>query len=326
MQRSTQITWDQVRVGLVIIVALAILSAGVFMVGQIGHVFGERYRLVTVMSTAAGLVPGAPVQVAGQTAGQVDRIEFISPEQRPATGEAVAVWLAVNTEVRDQIRGDSRARVRTQGLLGDRLIDIEPGSPGQPVLQDGDTLSSAPALSYQELLGQASDAIDGLTRLSASLADLTEGLLEGEGTAGQLLVNDQLYRQLVTLGDHLNEVLGPVAAGEGVFGRMLSDDELYERLVAAVASLDTLSASVVAGEGTLGRLVASDSLYRALTSSTATVDSLLASLQDGEGSIGKLFTDDGLYEEVLKTLVDLNTLLADLRENPAKYIPPVRIF
>ena len=326
MQRSTQITWDQVRVGLVIIFALTILSVGVFLVGQIGNVFGERYRLVTLMSSAVGLVPGAPVQVAGQTAGQVDRIEFISPDQRPSTGEAVAVWLAVNTEVQDQVRDDSRARVRTQGLLGDRLIDIEPGSSAARVLQDGDTLSSASALSYTELLGQASDAVDGLTRLSASLADLTEGLLGGEGTAGQLIVNDQLYRQLVTLGDNLNEVLAPVAEGRGVFGRMLTDEELYDRLVAAVTSLDTITASVAAGEGTLGRLVRSDSLYRTLASSTATVDSLLGSLQEGEGSIGRLLTDDGLYEELLKTLVDLNTLLEDLREDPAKYIPPIRIF
>ncbi len=326
MQRSTQITWDQVRVGLVIIFTITILSVGVFLVGQIGNVFGERYRLVTVMVSAAGLVPGAPVQVAGQTAGQVDRIEFIAPDQRPPTGEAVAVWLAVSTNIQDQVRADSRARVRTQGLLGDRLIDIEPGSAGSRVLQDGDTLSSAPALSYQELLGRGSDAVDGLTRLSTSLSDLTEGLLRGEGTAGQLLLNDQLYRQLVTLGDNLNEVLAPVAEGRGVFGRMLSDEELYDRLVSAVTSLDTLTASVAAGEGTVGRLVRSDSLYRALASSTATVDSLLGSLQDGESSIGRLLTDDGLYEEVLKTLVDLNTLLEDLRENPGKYVPPIRIF
>ncbi|MCG8470115.1 MAG: MlaD family protein, partial [Gemmatimonadetes bacterium] len=147
MRRSNPITWDQVRVGFVLILALVILAVGVFFVGQIGDVFGSRYRLVTLMQSASGLTRGAQVQVAGQNVGQVERVEFIRPELRPATGEAVSVWLEINVDVRDQIRADSRARVRTQGLLGDRLIDIEPGSLDSDVLIEGDTLGAAPALS-----------------------------------------------------------------------------------------------------------------------------------------------------------------------------------
>lgn len=326
MRRGSAITWDQIRVGVVLIFALAILTLGVFFVGNIGDVFGERYRLVTLMTSAAGLVPGAPVQVAGQGAGQVDRIEFIPPEQRPSTGEAVAVWLAVSVGVRDQVRADSRARVRTQGLLGDRLIDIEPGSPDARILEEGDTLASAPALSYQELLGQAADAVEGLITLSNNLTRVTEDLLAGEGTIGQMLVDDGLYREMVELSVTLTEVLGPVAEGRGFFGRMLEDEELYDRLVSTTTSLDTLTRAIAAGEGTLGRLIRSDSLYRALAASTSRIDSLLASLQAGDGSIGKFLTDEALYEELLRTLVELNGILEDLRENPRKYIPSIEIF
>ena len=120
MRRSRPITWEEVKVGVLLIVALALLATGIFFIGNTGNVFGDRYQLVTLMRSAAGLVPGAAVQVAGQPVGQVSRIAFIDPEGRPATGEGVAVWLAVNREVRDQIRTDSRARIRTQGLLGDR--------------------------------------------------------------------------------------------------------------------------------------------------------------------------------------------------------------
>jgi phospholipid/cholesterol/gamma-HCH transport system substrate-binding protein len=326
VRRSRQVTWDQVRVGLVLIFAILVLSMGVFLIGRTGNVFGERYQVVTLMSSAAGLVGGAPVQVAGQTAGQVDRIEFIEPERRPETGETVAVWLDLNVDIRQQVRTDSRARVRTQGLLGDRLIDIEPGTAAAAVLMNGDTLASAPALSYQEILGQAADAVDGLTRLSSDLAEVTERLLAGEGTAGQLLVDPQLYDELVTLGANLNSVLGPIAAGEGMLGRLLQEEELYERLTTTARGLDSLTAGLVAGEGTLGRLMTSDSLYLALATVAERSDSLVAALRAGEGSMGQMLTDEALYEELLKTLVDLNALLDDLRADPRRFIPPVRVF
>lgn len=326
MRRSAPITWDQVRVGLVLLLALVILGFGIFFIGNIGDVFGTRYRLVTLMESAAGLVPGAPVQVAGQNVGQVDRVEFIRPEERPETGEAVAVWLGVNVSIRDQIRADSRARVRTQGLLGDRLIDIAPGSADSPVLAEGDTIAAAPALSYEELLAQAADAVQALITLSNDLTGTLGRVAAGEGSLGQLLVDDALYGSLVSLNENLNRVIEPVANGEGTLGHLLTDDALYERLVAATAGLDSVTAAVVEGEGTLGRLVRSDSLYLALASSASRADSLLALIERGEGSIGRMVTDELLYEELLRTVVDLNAFLQDVRENPKRFIPPVKVF
>lgn len=326
MRRSAPITWEQVRVGLVLLLALVILGFGIFFIGNIGDVFGTRYRLVTLMESAAGLVPGAPVQVAGQNVGQVDRVEFIRPEERPGTGETVAVWLGVNVSIRDQIRADSRARVRTQGLLGDRLIDIAPGSADSPVLSEGDTLAAAPALSYEELLAQAADAVQALITLSNDLTATLGRVAAGEGSLGQLLVDDALYGSLVSLNENLNRVIEPVANGEGALGRLLTDDALYERLVAATAGLDSVTAAVVEGEGTLGRLVRSDSLYLALASSASRADSLLALIERGEGSIGLMVTDERLYEELLKTVVDLNAFLQDVRDNPKRFIPPIKVF
>ena len=326
MRRSTTITWDQIRVGLVLIVALAVLALSVLFIGQIGDVFGTRYSLVTLMESASGLVRGAQVQVAGQNVGQVERVEFIRPEDRPDSGEAIAVWLGVSVTVQDQIRADSRARVRTEGLLGDRLIDIEPGSPGSAVLADGDTLQSAPALSYEELLGQAADAVQSLTILANDLTETLSRVAAGEGSLGQLLVDDGLYGGMLELNRNLNAVIGPISAGQGVFGQLIHDNELYDRLVSATAGLDSITHALVRGQGTLGRLIQSDSLYVALTSSATRADSLLSMIAQGKGSMGQLLSDEQLYEELLKTVVDLNAFLADVRENPKKFIPSIKVF
>ena len=69
MRQGTPITREHVRVGIVLILALGMLTFGIFRIGGTGHVFGERYRLVTTLRTAAGLSPGAVVQLAGQSVG-----------------------------------------------------------------------------------------------------------------------------------------------------------------------------------------------------------------------------------------------------------------
>ena len=326
MRRSTPLTWEELRVGLLALASLVLLAAGIVFIGRVGHVFGERYRLVTFMQSGAGLTPGAAVQLAGQNVGQVERIDWIEPDERPPSGATVALSLAVNREVQEQIRADSRARLRTQGLLGDRVVDIRPGSSGTRVLEPGDTLRASEPLDYQEILEKASGAVTELSELTRSLEELTRGALQGEGSLGRLVTDETLYRRLTGLSAELERFLARTSEGEGSLGQLMTDRRLYDRLVALTTSLDSVSARVARGEGTLGRLVTDDSLYAELTSVAARSDSLLRRLERGEGSAGRLMEDERLYEEMLKTLTDFNALLAAIREDPRRYLPPVKVF
>jgi phospholipid/cholesterol/gamma-HCH transport system substrate-binding protein len=326
VRRGSPVTWEQVRVGLLILVALAVLSSAVFLIGNTGNVFGSRYRLVMLVRSAAGIVPGAAVQLAGQTVGQVDEIRLIPPEQRPTGGEAVAIWLAVDEEIRDQVRADSRAQVRTQGLLGDKLIDIVPGTAEARVLQEGDTIAAASSVDYDALIAEGAGAVGELMEVTRNLSELTGDLLEGRGTLGRLVTDEALYERVTGLAARLDTVLAVVAAPDAPLLRALDDDSLYVSLRSAAIGLERVVSSVARGEGSLGRLVTSDSLYGDLRSSVSRMDSLLAGLEAGEGSAGRLFTDDRLYEELLKTVVDLNALLSAVREDPESYVPPVSVF
>lgn len=319
-------TWEQLRVGLLVLGGLAIGAIGVFFVGRTGNVFGERYDLVTLVESAAGLVPGAAVQLAGQTVGQVERIELIPAEARPESGEAVALWLNINTDVREQIRSDSRAQVRTQGLLGDKLIDISPGGVAGAVLSDGDTLEASTAVDFDEMISNGADAVDDLVEITRDLSTLTRGVLEGEGTIGRLMTDEALYEELTSLASSMDTLLSAAASPDGNVMRMLADDSLYASLRRTVGALDSASARVARGEGSIGRMIGSDSLYLALLSTVERTDSLLARVESGEGSLGKMMEDPRLYEELLRTVVDLGSLLDAFRENPDRYVPEVSVF
>lgn len=322
-------TWEEARVGLLILGALLVLAGGLFYVGSSAHVFGDRFRLVTLMQSASGVSSGASVQLAGQNVGQVADVELIPPSERTAGGEAVAVWLSVNRGVADQIRADSRARVQTQGLLGDKLINITPGSPDAPRLAAGDTLDAVEPIDYQEVLSEASGAVGNLTSITRDLSGLTERITAGEGTAGRLLLDPTLYRRLVSLSGSLDSTLTAVnrgGPGGGSLARLLHDDELYRRLLSSAASLDTLTGRVSRGEGSLGRMLASDSLYRSMAGATERADSLLTRIVRGQGTAGRMVTEDSVYEELLRTLVELNATLEQVRQDPRRFLPPVSVF
>jgi len=77
MKRSAFITWDQLKVGGVIIAAMLVLGVAIYKLGQAANLFAKRYELVTYLPTANGLRTGGTVFVAGQFAGTIKAIEFL---------------------------------------------------------------------------------------------------------------------------------------------------------------------------------------------------------------------------------------------------------
>jgi phospholipid/cholesterol/gamma-HCH transport system substrate-binding protein len=326
MNGASGISWSQIRVGLAVAVALSVLAVAVFFIGETGAVFGDRYHLTTLLPSGNGLIEGAGVRLAGQDVGKVDRIEFVPIAERRHPDHVLKLVLAIDERVHEQIRADSEARIRTQGLLGDKIIDVTPGTTAARVLEEGDTLSSAAAIDYEQMFGSASALVDDLAVMLRNLRSIADSLLAGQGTAGRLLMDTTLYVELLKTSRSMNDFLGAVGRGEGALAQLAQDDDLYDDLRSVIAGLDTLTATLVSGEGTLSRLLTDETLYVELASTSARADSLLAALESGEGTLGQMLTDQELYESLLKLLVDVQAVVTELRENPRKFIPPIKVF
>lgn len=329
--RGGVLEWREVRVGALLIVALALLAYGIFRVGEIFDIFARRYTLVTLFPNAAGLDEGSPVTLAGQRVGQVERIDFI-PMGRKTGGNHVVLTLAVAQEVRDQIREDSQARLRTQGLLGDRFVDVAPGTPEARVLQPGDTLPSVPPPELEDILATAAEVLDQTHVLVRSMYAITSRLERGEGTLGLLLTENDLYVRLEAGAAQLETALREVNRMEGTLGRLIRDPALYDQLDRAIARMDSIGALLLHGEGTLGLLLRSDSLYRGLLATVGRADTALMGLSGmvngvngQQGALGRLLTDPALYDEMLRAVLDLQRLINDIRANPRRYRPEVNV-
>jgi phospholipid/cholesterol/gamma-HCH transport system substrate-binding protein len=330
LSRGTQQA-SQVRVGLVLAIGLVLLIIGVYQVGRLFDVFASRYSLITMVENSAGLMAGAPVTLAGQRVGQVAEVRFIPVDER--VGDAnIRIRLSVNREIQDQIREDSRTALRTQGVLGDRFIDISPGSPGRRVLQPGDTILAEAALDIEQVMEMAARTLEDVQGMAADLQVMTGRLARGEGTVGALLADDRLYERMTAATTELASLLALVNGSDGTVGRLIRDPAMYDRMEGALVRLDSLGAAILEGQGTLGRLVRNDSLYDGLLGIVDRADSTLLGVEGmveriagADGTVGRLLDDPALYDEFLKAVVDIQTLIQAIREDPQAFRPEVRV-
>jgi len=263
--------------------------------------------------------------------GQVTHIGFIPVDQKRGAPN-LELQLDIAENVKDQIRRDSRAFMRAQGLLGDKYVDISPGTRRAAVLQPMDTLVAEPVLDLEQFMARGSAVLDSASKVVAAVSHIAQSLMHGEGTAGQLLTNDELYIRMSTATSEMQTMLEQFSNPDGTFGHLMRDRTLYNRMVSAVTRVDSLGAALVRGQGTLGQLIQSDSLYRSFFRGATRADSALGNLSgflnkmtQGSGAVQRMLTDPKLYDEFLKSVVDLQTLIAEVRANPKKFVPPVQV-
>ena len=317
MKRSPTITWDQLRVGLVIFIAVAVIGIAIYKLGQAANLFAKRYELVVYLPDANGLRTGGAVLVAGQLAGTVKSIDFLPVDAD--TTRNLKIVLQVDERIKEQIRRDSKGKLRTLGLLGDKAFDITPGTPKARVLQAGDTVTVAQSLDYEAVIAQASAAVTDMVALTRDMRAITSGIVKGQGTIGQLVTNKALYDNLNSTLVRANTMLAQFQNPNGTVGRMLNDPTLYNRLTGVITSTDSLVMTLNSTKGTAGLMLRDTTLYRNMVGITRGADSLMRSLTNGQGTASKLLTDQTLYDQLNKLVTDLSAVLADVRRDPSRY-------
>ena len=133
------------RVGVLVVMALVFLSVGVFLIGNKDFLFSSTYRLNAEFQNVAGLNNGAEVRIGGIHQGTVKEIDLPSQPEGKLT-----VVMNLKSETRNIIKKDSRASIKTEGLLGDKYVEISFGSPRAEPIADGGTIASEPQKDMSE--------------------------------------------------------------------------------------------------------------------------------------------------------------------------------
>jgi phospholipid/cholesterol/gamma-HCH transport system substrate-binding protein len=203
------------RLGAFIVVTLAILAAGVFVIGSKQYLFSSTYQLKAQFADVVGLDAGADVRSGGVHVGTVRNIVL------PHTpGEKVTVVMDLGKSTHQIIKQDSLATIETEGLLGNQYMAVSFGSAGTADVRDGDMIASQPPLEMSDLLKKTSgmldtsqQAIQNATRATANLDSISAKIDRGEGTAGALVNDKQLYSNLEQTTSAMHDTMLQAEAG-----------------------------------------------------------------------------------------------------------------
>ena len=185
------------RLGGFILVALICFGAAVFLIGSREAMFHWSYRLDTQFDNVAGLEEGAPVRVGGIRKGIVKHIALpLKP------GGKVRVEMSLERATLDVVKQDSVAAIKSEGLLGDKYIEIAFGTPDARNVKSGDTIASNPPIDISNLIAKtdgildtAGVAVENVKNLSGNLDSISAKINSGRGTAGALVNDKTVYTQ-----------------------------------------------------------------------------------------------------------------------------------
>src|SRR5271157_268661 len=186
------------RLGAFIIATLAILAAGVFLIGSNQYLFTPTYRLKAQFATVVGLDPGAEVRVGGVHSGSVRSIELPNKPDGKIT-----VLMDLQRSTHNIIKQDSVAAIETEGLLGNEYVAISFGSAQASNVKEDDTIASEPPLVIADLMKKADgildtsqEALNNITMVTSNLSSISGKINQGQGTIGALVNDKKIYTQL----------------------------------------------------------------------------------------------------------------------------------
>jgi phospholipid/cholesterol/gamma-HCH transport system substrate-binding protein len=329
----------ELKVGLLVLASLTILVVFVFAMGGIN--LEKTYTIYVDFRNPGWISSGAQVKVSGVLAGKVEDVTFMGGEMDEKAGHRVYVRLelAVRKKFQEAIHDDAEFYISSQGVLGEQYVEIDPGSPHRPYLEDGAVVQgvSPPRLelalskgyvvidTLNDVLTENREEIDGIfTHLNGILAVTDETLERNEGELDDIIKNvhdmsaegselvggarakyvdnpriDRILGNVESITHKVDEDIGPV---------MTSARSTLEQTDQVMGQLGSEEQEKV--KRTISHL---ESSARKTDEVLTKVDSIVTFVEEGEGTIGAFLKDEELYD-------DLAELVRDLKHNPWKLI------
>jgi phospholipid/cholesterol/gamma-HCH transport system substrate-binding protein len=339
-----EVRWSQLKVGVLVIVALSALTLLIsLMSGSSGGIFSRHIRVHSFFANASGLKPGAPVNLQGVTIGSVKKIIIVPG--RKLTPVEVIMSLGLNYKA--ALHEDTTASLATAGVLGDTFVDLDSAQATGPQLKNGDEIPVKQTPSLSDVIKSGQSTVQQVNVILAKLNTMVDTLSTGQGSMGKFINNPDLYNHAVATLTQLQATIAAINKGKGTLGKLTTDDTLYNRANDTIARLQDIANQIDAGKGTLGKLIKDPALYdnannlvaginqgkgtlgmlakdqafrNKVSLTVSSLQSILKRADEGQGTMGKLLHDPSLYNNSDQAIVEMRKLLQAIRANPKKYL------
>lgn len=306
----------EVKVGMFVFIAIILLAYMTTQITRGRMLSSDMYTVFVQFENVSGLKTESPVEIAGIDIGMVRDISLDNNQAR--------VTLAIRPNA--QIYADARAAIRTRGVLGDKFVEISPGSPNTEKLQDqGRIVHSTQPTDLDQLMTRVGDIADDLRVVSTSVANVFGGP-EGESGMREAFVNlreaavhlNQLVqantRGIEAIVSNLRSFSSDLAAvshtnKQGITHIVNNFETASRDLNTAVTRMNSILDSAQYGEGPVSTLLQDKKMSEDMKQTVAALENISRKLDEGQGTLGKLISDDETGRKVDDALDGINEVL-----------------
>jgi len=287
----------ELRVGLVVMLAIAILVVGIIWVKGI-RFNQNRYRYSVIFPNVGALEVGDPVSVSGVQKGKVEEIKLFQGD--------VLVTFNLSTDV--VLKKDAKFTVMNIGLMGERFIATETGH-SDTLLDLSQPVRGYYDIGIPEVMAMTGEMIFEIRRLVDHL----------EGVVGTKWSQESLIEIIKNLRKISGDLSGLLDRNQGKFDQTMQDlSHTSSELKKMIDENKTKLKTTVDRFGTAS--VKLDNITTTLDSVSLSLKKLSSKIESGEGILGQLVNDTTLFEQIKKTTQHVDSLILDIRKNPKKYL------
>lgn len=274
-------TKNNIRLGLLVLAGLFLLILALYGVGKNQNLFGSNFQLKARFSNISGLMKGNNIRFSGIQVGTVKSIEILNDT-------TIEVTMLIDRKVQPFIHANAVASIGTEGLMGNKIINITPSNAVAPGVAGGMMLATQRIVNTDEML-------QVLARTNNNIADISEDL---KSTAHRIRSSTGLWSLLgdTSLAIHLRASLANIDRAT-IHTRQFTED------------IRDMIAGAREGKGSIGRLLTDTAFYHDLEQAALTID------RAGKGAGDLVAHLDGMTQQVRRDIEEgkgaANALLRD---------------
>lgn len=264
----------KIRLGIFVIIGIAVLIIGIYFIGEGQQLFRKTFRITGTFNDVAGLQVGNNVRLSGVNVGVVDLISIVSDT-------TVRVEIVIDERVRKFIRKDAVISIGSDGLMGNKMLIITPGTGDKKVIENNDIVQTVSPMNLDDVFLSLKTTIDNTSSIISDLSSITKSLESGQGTVGKLLMDENMAQNIDSSITNLRQ-------GSDGFKNLVDDVtdgfaqiDIKDILLSLKTSMD--NTSQITGDLSL----------------------IISNVQSGEGTIGKLLMDQTLQQNIDSTVINL---------------------
>lgn len=289
MEKSTS---KNIRLGLFVLGGTLFFIYALYMIGSNRNLFGSTFRINAIFHNVNGLMKGNNVRFAGIDVGTVDNVKIINDS-------SVRVVLVIETGVQKYIRKNALASIGTDGLMGNKLVNINPVAEAAPGVSQGDTIKTMKPIETDEMLRTLNRTNNNIEVITDNLKTITDKF-KSPNTLWSLLMDtvvaDNVKQAIVNIrltGSNTAEVTGDLSnivdgikSGKGAFGALLTDTALSDHVRQTIVKIKLISDNAAMISGNLSHII--------------------ARTDSGKGTIGRLLIDTTFVPNLDKSMANLS--------------------